>query len=104
MFILNICRYVPSIFFAPTFVGQGTGPSLLVKPGVIVFSSLSESMKASIDSAWNLTMYLMKEIFSNNFELLVINLEVVETAASFLAAYRSNCNGLSYCNCSKLFY
>ncbi len=88
-----VSRGEPSIFWAPTFVGLGLSPSLAAKVGVIALTSLPESIKALTSgwSSWNWTGYRMQgtrcrgQILAS--KLAVTDVEVAETAASFLAWY-----------------
>ncbi len=85
-----VSRGEPSIFWASTLVGLGLSPSLTAKGGVIALTSLPESIKA-LTLGWSSWNWTGNQIQGTHYkgpilasELAVTEMEVAETAATFL--------------------
>lgn len=77
-------------------VGLGLSPSLAAKTGVIALTSLLRLIKALTLGwlSWNWLRYQMKCTRFKASKLAITNVEIAETAASFLAQYNRRHNDL----------
>ena len=78
-------------------MGRVERPNLTINAGVIALTSMPESIKASNCWAWNWTGYRIKGTRCKASGLAVTDVEVAETATSFLEIRYSHLNSGLFC-------